>query len=73
MIAKEALFDIISSETKGRCCVATKPIKAKNEILCSRPDIAVLYTPFTTSICARCFQDEKGATEKGVFSCAIDV
>jgi len=30
-------------------------MKAGEEVLLSRPDIAILYTPFTTSVCARCF------------------
>lgn len=30
-------------------------MQAGEEVICSRPDIAVLYTPFTTLYCARCF------------------
>ncbi|KAG5485797.1 hypothetical protein LSCM1_07210 [Leishmania martiniquensis] len=42
------------AKRKGRRVVATMELKPGNAIFAAPPDIAVLYSPFATHICARC-------------------
>jgi len=50
-------YKVVLVPGKGRCCIATTPFEIGEEVLSSRPDITVLYTPFTTTTCARCFME----------------
>jgi len=52
-----AKYKVALVPSKGRCCVATAPLEVGEEVSCTRPEIAVLYTTFTTITCARCFVD----------------
>jgi len=50
-----SLYRVWDIAGKGRGCVSLCALKKDQQVLLSRPDIAVLYTPFTTTVCARCF------------------